>query len=160
MASKTLVGVLGGAAVGIAVGLSITGLFDWNGEDSNIVLTAPEGNGPCGVASKENVLIRRAGKKVKFWIRNHTCANASEVVTIGNFRRNEEPKPTTCDEPGTDWPFEGDSSLTKRRPDQSRKINLRLKDNADGTYYFEICTGTGQGQKVSDPRLVIDPGGM
>src|SRR5690349_9499325 len=161
MASKAIVGGLG-VAVGLAAGYLITaGVLDRaRGEDTNVVLGPGTSGAPCDVISKEDVLTRAPGKKVKWWVRDYQCGRDEVTVTVGNFRTTAQSNNADCEaatEGGTTWPFEGSDSVDRRRARRNGKIELKLMDQGLSTeYYFDVCSGSDK-QVKADPRLVIDP---
>ena len=161
MASKAIVGGLG-VAVGLVAGYLVTSSIGGKGpsEDTNVVLGPGNSGGNCDVISKENVLTRAPGKKIKWWVRDFQCGRDEVLVTVGNFRTTEQSNNPDCanaTEGGTVWPFSDSEDVQYRRARRNNKIELKLKDQGlSSLYYFDVCSGSDK-QVKADPRLVIDP---
>lgn len=164
MASKSTVGFVAagvGLLVGIGVAIAIIGLR--GGEDTNVILARGDQGGPCRIVSKDNVLIRQPGNKVKWWIRDipfegERCGR-DETVTIGNFRTTANSSNEGCQAAteGVAWPFDEDEAVENRRANRGGKIELKLESQGlERSYYFDICSGPPNGEIKADPRLVIE----
>ena len=134
MASKSTVGFVAagvGLLIGIGVAIGIVGLA--RGEDTNVILARGDDGGPCRIVSKDNVLIRQTGKKVKWWIRDipfegERCER-DETVTIGNFRTTESSRNDGCQQAteGVAWPFDENEAVEYRQANRGGKIDLKLR---------------------------------
>ena len=135
---------------------------DFFGNTETPITLRPHG-GPCELASKATGVIAKKGGKITWTVKNE-CSDV-QTVTVGNFRSTADPvEAKNCDTAiaGVNWLFEEGTETDHRRTAPGAggtgHIKLRLKSTTlPETYYFDVCLGTDNGGKKTDPRLIIDP---
>jgi len=164
-------GVVVGAAIGIAVGAVRADEPGWFTGNTSTGVSLRVVGGACTLTGKATEVVVRKNKKLTWEVKNF-CGQA-QTVSVGNFRRSAQTGNGNCaaatEGEGIPSPFQQDSpdrrtaavdAASGNDPGKD-KIQLMLKSENDlpgdqEPYYFSLCLGVGQEQKVVDPRLVIE----
>jgi len=153
------------AALAVVFGLGVN-LF---GDTDTTIVVRPDGpNATCIVTGKETEVTVGRNKKINWHVKNF--CDASQTLTVGNFRAVGTSGPTDCAAPvagGATYPFTMDT-LAARQSTASApsganpgtgKIQLKVNGGVLGAgmlkYDFDICLGSGSGVKA-DPQLIIE----
>jgi hypothetical protein len=164
-------GVVVGAAIGIAVGAVRADEPGWPLGNTSTGVSLRLVEGSCTLTGKATEVVVRKNKKLTWEVKNF-CEQA-QTVSVGNFRRSALTGNKNCgvaiEGEGVPSPFQQDgperrtaavNAASGNNPGKV-KIQLLLKseDALPGDqepYYFSLCLGAGESQKVVDPRLVIE----